>query len=161
MGSFVSVVVVLRLLHQECENYPWEPDWSTLWPLEIINWFEPKASWGYGPKLFHTLHHNLPPPVLLVLSGFLSDIISTFIWGLEEDLTCGQLRGPLCPTPVLAYPNYDEDFPLYTDASGIGLGVPIMQTDCEGSLLVPFLSPAVFCERLRENAPPRTNELWL
>ncbi|GJV98814.1 putative reverse transcriptase domain-containing protein, partial [Tanacetum coccineum] len=51
----------------------------------------------------------------------------TFDWGEEHELAFQNLKDKLCNTPVLALPNGLEDFVVYYDASGIGLGCVLMQ----------------------------------
>ncbi|GKB97344.1 putative reverse transcriptase domain-containing protein [Tanacetum coccineum] len=61
----------------------------------------------------------------------------TFDWGEEQELTFQTLKDKLCNAPVLALPDGPEDFVVYCDASGIGLGCVLMQRelfsdyDCE------------------------------
>ncbi|GKD27489.1 putative reverse transcriptase domain-containing protein, partial [Tanacetum coccineum] len=51
----------------------------------------------------------------------------TFDWGEEQELAFQTLKDKLCNTPVLALPDGLEDFVVYCDASGIGLGCVLMQ----------------------------------
>nr|GEZ93925.1 transposon Ty3-G Gag-Pol polyprotein [Tanacetum cinerariifolium] len=51
----------------------------------------------------------------------------TFDWGEEQKLTFQTLKDKLCNPPVLALPEGTEDFVVYCDASGIGLGCVLMQ----------------------------------
>ncbi|GJV11263.1 putative reverse transcriptase domain-containing protein [Tanacetum coccineum] len=46
----------------------------------------------------------------------------TFEWGEEQKLAFHTLKDKLCNAPVLALPDGSEDFIVYCDASGIGLG---------------------------------------
>ncbi|GJX66113.1 putative reverse transcriptase domain-containing protein, partial [Tanacetum coccineum] len=61
----------------------------------------------------------------------------TFEWGKEQELTFQTLNDKLCNAPVLALLDGPEDFVVYCDASGIGLGCVLMQRelfsdyDCE------------------------------
>ncbi|GJT68438.1 putative reverse transcriptase domain-containing protein [Tanacetum coccineum] len=51
----------------------------------------------------------------------------TFDWGEEQELTFQTLKDRLCNAPILALPDGPEDFVVYCDASGIGLGCVLMQ----------------------------------
>ncbi|GKF72306.1 putative reverse transcriptase domain-containing protein, partial [Tanacetum coccineum] len=47
--------------------------------------------------------------------------------GEEQELAFQTLKDKLCNAPVLALPDGLEDFVVYCDASGIGLGCVLMQ----------------------------------
>ncbi|GJR20956.1 putative reverse transcriptase domain-containing protein [Tanacetum coccineum] len=51
----------------------------------------------------------------------------TFDWGEEQELAFQTLKDRLCNAPVLALPDGTEDFVVYCDTSGIGLGCVLMQ----------------------------------
>ncbi|GKB53929.1 putative reverse transcriptase domain-containing protein [Tanacetum coccineum] len=51
----------------------------------------------------------------------------TFDWGEEQENAFQTLKGKLCYAPVLALPDGPEDFVVYSDASGLGLGCVLMQ----------------------------------
>ncbi|GJS89063.1 putative reverse transcriptase domain-containing protein [Tanacetum coccineum] len=51
----------------------------------------------------------------------------TFDWGEEQELTFQTLKDKLCNALVLAGPDGPEDFVVYCDASGLGLGCVLMQ----------------------------------
>ncbi|GJR32115.1 reverse transcriptase domain-containing protein [Tanacetum coccineum] len=51
----------------------------------------------------------------------------TFDWGEEQELAFQTLKDKLCNVPVLALPDGSEDFMVYCDASGLGLGCVLMQ----------------------------------
>ncbi|GJW35484.1 putative reverse transcriptase domain-containing protein [Tanacetum coccineum] len=58
----------------------------------------------------------------------------TFDWGEERELAFQTLKDKLCNAPVLALPDGPEDFVVYCDAFGIGLGCVLMQRDLENYL---------------------------
>ncbi|GKA62220.1 putative reverse transcriptase domain-containing protein [Tanacetum coccineum] len=51
----------------------------------------------------------------------------TFDWGEEQELAFQTLKDKLCNVPVLSLPDGLEDFMVYCDASGLGLGYVLMQ----------------------------------
>ncbi|GJX33418.1 putative nucleotidyltransferase, ribonuclease H [Tanacetum coccineum] len=51
----------------------------------------------------------------------------TFDWGEEQELAFQTLKDKLCNAPVLALPDGPEDFVVYCNAPGIGLGCVLMQ----------------------------------
>nr|GEU90999.1 putative reverse transcriptase domain-containing protein [Tanacetum cinerariifolium] len=51
----------------------------------------------------------------------------TFDWGEEQELAFQTLKDKLCNAPILALSDRPEDFVVYCDASGIGLGCVLMQ----------------------------------
>jgi hypothetical protein len=50
-----------------------------------------------------------------------------FIWNEEQDLAFEILKDKLCHAPVLSLPDGNDDFVVYCDASGKGLGCVLMQ----------------------------------
>ena len=52
-----------------------------------------------------------------------------FSWKNEQQQAFDALKNALTSPPVLAFPNYDEEFFLVTDASDIGIGGCLMQKD--------------------------------
>ena len=55
-----------------------------------------------------------------------------FHWYAAQDKSFQDLKFALTHAPVLAFPHYKAPFILYTDASALGLGAVLMQTDACG-----------------------------
>nr|GEU28989.1 hypothetical protein [Tanacetum cinerariifolium] len=53
----------------------------------------------------------------------------TFDWGKEQERASQTLKDKLCNAPILAIPNGPEDFMVYCEASGLGLGCVLMQRE--------------------------------
>ncbi|GJT28330.1 putative reverse transcriptase domain-containing protein [Tanacetum coccineum] len=51
----------------------------------------------------------------------------TYVWGEEHEEAFQILKDKLCNAPILALPDGPEDFVVYCDASGLGLGCVLMQ----------------------------------
>ncbi|GJR22725.1 putative reverse transcriptase domain-containing protein [Tanacetum coccineum] len=59
------------------------------------------------------------------------EALRTSFEGEEQELAFQTLKDKLCNAPVLALFDRPEDFVVYCDASGLGLGCVLMQGDCE------------------------------
>ncbi|GKE18588.1 putative reverse transcriptase domain-containing protein [Tanacetum coccineum] len=59
----------------------------------------------------------------------LTEKCKTFDWGDEHELAFQTLKDKLCNAPVLALLDGPEDFMVYCDVSGIGLGCVLMQRE--------------------------------
>ena len=57
-----------------------------------------------------------------------------FYWGQFEQTAFDRLKQLLINAPVLAFPNFDQEFILETDASGVGLGVILAQEQQDGTV---------------------------
>ena len=55
-----------------------------------------------------------------------------FHWNAAQETSFRDLKYALTNAPVLAFPDYKAPFVLYTDASALGLGAVLMQTDARG-----------------------------
>ncbi|GJX04436.1 putative reverse transcriptase domain-containing protein [Tanacetum coccineum] len=69
-----------------------------------------------------------------------------FDWGEEQKLAFQTLKDKLCNAPVLALPDGPEDFVVYCDASGIGLGCVLKQKRFKVVGLELFSD---FCDQLK------------
>ncbi|GJZ28164.1 putative reverse transcriptase domain-containing protein [Tanacetum coccineum] len=56
----------------------------------------------------------------------------TLDWGEDQELAFQTLKDKLCNTLVLALPDGPEDFVVYCNVSGIGLGCMLMQREGKG-----------------------------
>ncbi len=67
-----------------------------------------------------------------------------FHWGSEQGSSFKDLKHALTHAPVLVFPNFDDPFVIFTDASGVGIGVFLMQTDGAGKQhVIAFASRAL------------------
>ena len=55
-----------------------------------------------------------------------------FTWGAAQERSFQELKHALTHAPVLIFPNFNKPFIVYTDASALGLGAVLMQTDDAG-----------------------------
>jgi hypothetical protein len=70
-----------------------------------------------------------------------------YVWDASCEDTFNKLKRKLCSTPILAHPQYDKPFILYTDACTMGVGAILAQLDDDGKehpivYLSRSLSPA-------------------
>ena len=82
---------------------------------------------GYYRKFIPQFATLAAPLVNLTKKG------TKFLWGEDQKRAFVQLKDLLCTAPILAYPQFDQQFFLQTDASDIGLGAVLTQFDSNGN----------------------------
>ena len=95
------------------KNYPEPPDKHELksW-LGLINFFR-KYVKGFS-QIAHPLHELLRKD-------------AKFVWTLECKKAFETLRDSLISGPILGLPDFEEEFRIYSDASGYGVGYVLQQ----------------------------------
>ena len=61
-------------------------------------------------------------------------------WGEDQERAFLDLKETLCKDPMLQSPNFEEHFPLQTNASGVGLGAVLLQGEGENQKPVAYIS---------------------
>ncbi|GKB11515.1 putative reverse transcriptase domain-containing protein [Tanacetum coccineum] len=96
----------------------------------VKNWKSPRTSSGvrlflglvgYYRRFIEDFSKIAKPLTVLTQKS------KTFDWGKEQENAFQTLKDKLCNAPVLALPDGPEDFVVYCDASGLGLGCVLMQ----------------------------------
>ncbi len=59
---------------------------------------------------------------------------STFHWDAPQQKSFESIKMALTSAPVLQFPDYSKPFTVFTDASRVGLGAVLMQSDSRGKL---------------------------
>ncbi|GKA98225.1 putative reverse transcriptase domain-containing protein, partial [Tanacetum coccineum] len=77
--------------------------------------------WDNAPRFIENFSKIAKSLTILTRKG------KVFNWGKEQELAFQTLNDKLCNAPVLALPDGLEDFVVYCDVSGIGLGYVLMQ----------------------------------
>ncbi|GKE30742.1 putative reverse transcriptase domain-containing protein [Tanacetum coccineum] len=76
---------------------------------------------GYYHRFFEKFSKIAKPLTVLTQKS------KTLDWGERQENAFQTLKGKLCDAPILALPDGLEDFVVYCDASGLGLGCVLMQ----------------------------------
>ena len=63
---------------------------------------------------------------------------STFRWGTEQEKAFDELRQKLMEVPLFAYPNSEDLFILYADASNHAVGAELLQVQNGVERLIGF-----------------------
>ena len=50
-----------------------------------------------------------------------------FVWGVAQDIACDELKKRLISAPLLVLPDFNKQFEIECDASGIGIGGALLQ----------------------------------
>ncbi|GJV75382.1 retrotransposon-related protein [Tanacetum coccineum] len=66
---------------------------------------------------------------------------NAFLWSNEAQVAFEQLQQAMCQAPVLALPNFQEEFIIETDASGYGIGAVLQQKGHPIAFLSKTLAP--------------------
>ncbi|GKE37249.1 putative reverse transcriptase domain-containing protein, partial [Tanacetum coccineum] len=118
------------------------PDFSTIIAQQLQNLLPVMLAQEYDQKLKYTassfvgkaltgwnsqIHTRSREIVVAKSLTVLTQKSKTFDWDEEQELAFQTLKDKLCNVLVLALPDGPEDFVVYCDASGIGLGYVLMQ----------------------------------
>nr|GEU40841.1 hypothetical protein [Tanacetum cinerariifolium] len=79
------------------------------------------------PSKIESVNNWKAPRTLSKVHLFLGLKSKTYDWGEEQENAFQTLKDLLCNAHVLALPDGPEDFVVYNDASGLGLGCVLMQ----------------------------------
>ncbi len=81
---------------------------------------------GYYRRFVKNFADVVAPLQLLLKSD------APFVWGEEQEAAMRSVKDALCAQPVLlAHPDFNRPFVLMTDASGIGIGAVLSQTESD------------------------------
>ncbi|GJU99970.1 putative reverse transcriptase domain-containing protein [Tanacetum coccineum] len=120
----IHLGIILELLKKErlyakfskCEFWLQEEAFRT--PSEVRSFL---GLAGYNRRFIKNLSKIAKPITILTQKN------NTYDWGKEQDEAFQTLKDKLCNAPILALPDGPEDFVVYCDASGLGLGYVLMQ----------------------------------
>ena len=90
---------------------------------------------GYYRKFIFNFS-NIAAPMMNALKQQLKGTKFKDIWTSECQESFEKLKMVMTTTPVLAYPNFEEPFHLFTDASEYGVGNVLQQKDQDGEFRV-------------------------
>lgn len=64
----------------------------------------------------------------------------TLEWGNEEQKAFEELRNCFITPPILAFPDFDKEFQVFTDASNYGVGAVVSQNVDDGEKVIAYAS---------------------
>ena len=82
----------------------------------------------------------------------------TWVWGSEQIDAFDKLKQAMISTPVLAYPDWDKPFHMQTDASLVGAGAVLLQTQ-DDNKLHPVAYASWLFNSAQRNYPTQWREL--
>ena len=71
-------------------------------------------------------------------------------WKEKQEESFQILKEKLCTTPILAYPDFEKEFILYTDASGYALGAVLSQIGKDGKEQVVYYASKTLTDTERK-----------
>lgn len=63
-----------------------------------------------------------------------------FVWTQDDQAAFEKLRTALITPPILAYPDFNAEFLLFTDASNYGIGAVLSQVQNEKEVVIAYFS---------------------
>lgn len=91
-------------------------------------------------KIAHPLTVLMPAPVKKKRGKRKPHVQKPWVWGPAEDAAFNKLKEILAAPPILSYPDFSLPFELSTDASGLGLGAVLYQTQDGTKKVIAYAS---------------------
>lgn len=109
----------------------------------ILDWPQPQSTKALRGFLGLTGYYRRFVKHYGMISKPLNDMLKSgnFIWTPESESAFLELKQAITSAPVLALPNFDEEFFIETDASGLGIGAVLTQRKHPVAFLSKCLSP--------------------
>jgi len=64
-----------------------------------------------------------------------------YVWGVEADITFHRLKKALTTAPILILPKFSQSFTIEIDASRIGIGAVLMQSNHPNAYISKTMGP--------------------